>query len=107
MKNNLKDGEVLTVCDFAENYTFIIQDAVQSYYWKNDQVTIHPFVSYYKDESGEIKSLSFAVISDYMKHHINAVYAFQKEFISFIKSKVNNINKIKITNSGAIFGFQI
>ncbi|KAK3911472.1 putative cytochrome P450 513E1 [Frankliniella fusca] len=85
MKNNLKDGE----------------DAVQSYYLKNDQVTIHPFVSYYKDESGEIKSLSFAVISDYMKHHINAVYAFQKEFISFIKSKVNNINKIIYFSDGA------
>ncbi|KAK3911628.1 ARL14 effector protein [Frankliniella fusca] len=101
LKENLKEGEVLTVCDFAENYTCVVQDAIQSYYWKNEQVTIHPFVAYYKNSSGETVSTSFAVVSDYMKHHVDAVYAFQKEFINFIKLKVPNVKKVIYFSDGA------
>ncbi len=44
--------------DFSENYTFIIQDAVQGYHWNNDQVTVHPFVIYYKI-GAEVEHKSF------------------------------------------------
>ncbi|CAF4159905.1 unnamed protein product [Rotaria magnacalcarata] len=33
--NHLKEGEFLVIGDFAENYTFIIQDEVQSFHWNN------------------------------------------------------------------------
>lgn len=32
LKENLKDGEVLIVSDFSENYSFIVQDSVQGFY---------------------------------------------------------------------------
>lgn len=44
----LLSGEMLIQMDFAENYAFLVQDAVQGYHWNNDQATIHPFVIYYK-----------------------------------------------------------
>ncbi|KAK3914359.1 Latrophilin Cirl [Frankliniella fusca] len=100
LKTNLKEGEVLVVCDFAENYTFIVQDSVQNYYWNQDQVTIHPFVSYYK-LNGELKHVSLAVISDHLKHDINAVYAFEKNHINFLKSKIPNLRKVFYFSDGA------
>ncbi|KAK3916791.1 ARL14 effector protein [Frankliniella fusca] len=101
LKGNLKEGEILTVCDFAENYTCVQQDEIQEYYWRKEQVTLHPFSSYYKNSNGELKVISFAVVSDYMKHHKNSVYAFQKEFINFIKSKIPNVKKIFYFSDGA------
>ncbi|KAK3931114.1 ARL14 effector protein [Frankliniella fusca] len=99
-KENLQEGEALTVCDFAENYTCIVQDAVQNYYWSNDQVTIHPFVSYYKVNE-EVKSLSFAVISEHMKHDLSAVYEFQRKFVEFLKVKLPGVKKIIYFSDGA------
>lgn len=49
-KDTLKPGEFLVVGDFSENYSFIVQDAVQGYHWNNSQVTLHPFVYYYKNQ---------------------------------------------------------
>lgn len=61
LKANLKEGEVIVMGDFSENYSFEIQDAVQGYHWNNDQATIHPFVVYYASQ-GVLQSLNFVVI---------------------------------------------
>lgn len=34
-------NECIVICDFSENYAFIIQNSVQGIHWNNDQVTIH------------------------------------------------------------------
>ena len=64
-KESLIEGEIIVICDFAENYSFVLPDEVQAYHWNNSQCTIHPFVVYYK-ANGELKHLSFVVISDIM-----------------------------------------
>lgn len=48
-KTNLKEDECIVSGDFAENYAFVFQDAIQGVHWNNDHATIHPFVIYYKD----------------------------------------------------------
>lgn len=40
-------------CDFAENYAFILQDAMQGFHWNNSQAKIHPFVTYNLDEESK------------------------------------------------------
>ena len=40
-KDNLSEGKCVTVIDFAENYSFIVQDAVQGFHWNSSQATIH------------------------------------------------------------------
>jgi len=99
-KDELKPGEVLVVSDFAENYSCIIQDSAQSYYWSGEQVTIHPFVAYFK-ENGKTVSACFAVISDHMKHHVSTVYAFQKELVKFLKNRVPGFSKVIYFSDGA------
>jgi hypothetical protein len=100
LKEELPEGEVVTICDFSENYTFVIQDSVQGYYFANEQATIHPFVSYYKDGE-ELKVLSQVVVSDYMKHGKDAVYAFLKDHISLLKQKVPGLAKVHYFSDGA------
>lgn len=40
LKERLGVGEFLVVMDFAENYSFIVQDASQSFHWNNAQATL-------------------------------------------------------------------
>ena len=46
-KPSLKFDEAVLILYFAKNYSFIVQDCVQSYHWSNAQAAIHPFVLYY------------------------------------------------------------
>jgi hypothetical protein len=49
LKTNLGRSEVIVIGDFAENYSFVVQDAAQGIHWENSQCTVHPFVVYYRD----------------------------------------------------------
>ncbi|XP_034237312.1 uncharacterized protein LOC117642836 [Thrips palmi] len=100
LKENLGPDEAITICDFSENYSFIIQDSVQGHYFNNDQATIHPFVTYYKKE-GELKVLSFVIISDHMKHGTTAFYAFQKKHVEFLRTHIPNLKKMHYFSDGA------
>ena len=46
----IKQYTCIILMDFAENYSFLVQDAIQGFYWQADQATLHPFAVYYKDE---------------------------------------------------------
>jgi hypothetical protein len=56
----LKEGKVLVVCDFAENYSFVVQDEIQSFHWNSEMATVHPLVAYYKT-GAIIHHVNFAV----------------------------------------------
>ena len=70
--------------DFSENYTCTSMDEVQSAYWCQSMVTIHPVVVYYK-ENEKLMHKSFAFISDELSHTASAVFAFIKELIPMLK----------------------
>ena len=78
MKENLNFGNPVIVLDFAENYSFLIQDAAQGFHWKNSKATIHPFVIYYVDGSGKLAHKSYLCISDHKTHDTITVYRFLK-----------------------------
>ena len=46
LKDSLGTHTAVVLLDFAENYSFLVQDAVQGHHWDNSQATIHPFVIY-------------------------------------------------------------
>ena len=69
-------NECIVICDFSENYAFIIQNSVQGIHWNNDQVTIHPFSIYYKDDDNELKLKSFVSMSECLRHDTIAVHLF-------------------------------
>ncbi|KAK3928964.1 Protein translocase subunit, partial [Frankliniella fusca] len=100
LKLNLKDGECIVVGDFAENYTPVYQDAIQKIHWSNIQVTLHPFVSYFR-ENGEEKCLSFVIISDTEDHQNEEVFTFLHSYIPFLKEHVPNLKHIYYFSDGA------
>ena len=89
-KANLKVGEVAINCDFAENYSFILQDEVQFHHWNNSQTTIHPFIIYYNGKYGTMKHV---FISECLKHTTVAFNIFQILLISDLKEFIPNLNK--------------
>ena len=52
LQAELRKEECILYGDFSENYSFMIQDAIQGFHWDTAQATVHPFVAYmrHKDD---------------------------------------------------------
>lgn len=68
---------IMANVDFGQNYTFVIQDSVQSYHWSPAQATLHPFAMEYFDmDLEELTGVIYVVISDCLEHSAATFYAF-------------------------------
>lgn len=99
LKLNMTSDEVILLLDFAENFSFIIQDEIQGFHWENSQCTVHPFVMYYKNEQ-EILCKSFCFLSPDTKHSTTMVYTFLCTLIPHIKSLFPKLTKIHYFSDG-------
>ena len=101
-RENVSENELIILLDFAENYSFVVQDAVQQgFHWENSQATLHPFVTYFRSSNGDLKHTSICVISNCLKHDQTALHCFLTKVITFTKQKVNNIKFIHYYSDGA------
>lgn len=100
-KENLGENELVVILNFSENYSFVVQDEVQGWYWPKNQCTINPFVVYFKDSSNLLSHLSLIMISKCLKHTFAAVNLFQQKLITFLKTKFTIIKKILFFSDGA------
>ena len=98
-KENLDDTTVILLCDFAENFTYVIQDEIQSYHWTQNQATIHPIVMYYKADD-TIMHKSFCFISNELHHDTAMVYSIQKMFLTHIKRHFPKVTKVEYFSDG-------
>jgi hypothetical protein len=98
-KENLKKGEVLVHLDFAENYSFVVQDEVQSFHWNNTMATVHPFVVYYKEDD-ILCNRNFVVISECNIHDTVAVHLFLGYLNDFLKTELPLTTKIIYFSDG-------
>lgn len=98
--NLLKPGEAVISMDFSENYSFLIQNSIQSFHWSNEQATVHPFIAYYKNEAGELCHDSYIIISDSMKHESHTVHVFLKKYLQHLKKKVPGLKHVKYWTDG-------
>ena len=99
-KARLNPNEGVLVGDFAENYSFLVQDAAQGYHWDNSQCTLHPFVFYFKGLDSNIQHESFCFISDSTKHSTAMVYAFQKDLIPLLQQRHPALQRIVYFSDG-------
>ena len=104
---------LLVIGDFAENYSFIIQDAAQSFHWNNLQATLHPFACKCNEEEFRTESNSHFHGQTYVLKHVSflfrkatysiqylAVHLFQKVLINILVQRVSKLNKIIYCSSG-------
>ena len=81
---------------FSENYAFILQDTTQGFHWNNAQVTLHPFVIYYRESDVTEIHLNFVVITNCMNQNTVTVHFFQRKLILFLKRALSSF-PVKIT----------
>ena len=95
LKVSLKPNECITILDFAENFSFVVQDTAQAFHWNNTQATIHLFVVYHKSNDGDLCHRAFACIIDHMTHDTVAVYMFAEKFLNdYVKLYLPELQKI-------------
>ena len=97
----LQSGDFLVVWDFAENYSFVMQDETQSFHWNNAQATLHPFVCYYRENAdSSVSHISYVVISDCNIHNTVAVHLFQKHLTNFLTAELTAVNRLIYFSDG-------
>ncbi|GBN36594.1 hypothetical protein AVEN_185511-1 [Araneus ventricosus] len=101
-KDELIEGTAIILVNFSENYTCIMQDAIQSVHWKKEQVTIHPFLAYVKDTANDkLKPILMCVISDHLVHGTTIFWTFQKVIDQDLIKEVTQIKYIKYFSDGS------
>jgi neutral trehalase len=65
-KANVGIDSCVLLSDFSENFPFIIQEAIQGYYWMNDSATLLPFMAYMKNENGSAFNVPLHIIIERM-----------------------------------------
>lgn len=69
-------------------------------HWNNAQATLHPFCIY-KGGGEKPDLLKYVIISDDLDHDTSAVNFFQKKLVSFLKSKIPDLEKVIYMSDGA------
>ncbi|XP_061183299.1 uncharacterized protein LOC133191568 [Saccostrea echinata] len=86
LKGNLPQHNVVIQMDFAENYTCKSLEEVQSAYFNQTCVTLHPMVVYYPNSENTIEHKSIIVVSDEMGHNSTTVLTFIDKIMPIIKN---------------------
>lgn len=92
-KKKLMPGKELIIqMDFAERYTCVAQNAIQSTYFSSNSVCIHPIAVYFTKRITDANNKTtikqdddmkkYIVISDTKDQNTNAVYTFLKKLIN-------------------------
>lgn len=95
----LEEKYLILHMDFAENWAVQIKNAIQSYYWKNNSVSLLTAVSHYGNETK-----SFVVVSDDKHHDTAHALLAEEKILEKIKMfySIDTIDKItKITDGAA------
>ncbi|KAK6175722.1 hypothetical protein SNE40_014117 [Patella caerulea] len=95
ISNGETSEECLLQMDFAENFTCIWQDEIQSAHWKQRQVTVYTVMITYRNEK-----LSYVITSDNLSHDKNAVAAFTSIMLDIITETLPTVKKICIWTDG-------
>ena len=77
--------EIIVQGDFAENYSYVVQDEIQSFHWENKQATLYPFVAYQWN-------ILICVISECKDHTTATVFAFLKVVLKYLKKELTQIH---------------
>ena len=84
IKDNLNNETVIILLDYAENYSFLNQDEIQSAQWNDVQTTLHPVVIY-EFSNSKLNVHSTCIISNHLFLNISAIHSFIKIVLDHIE----------------------
>ncbi|XP_063953700.1 uncharacterized protein LOC135153666 [Lytechinus pictus] len=93
-KENLAADHCIVHMDFSENYVCAAEEEVQSAYWSQESVTIHPIVVYYRDVDGNLVHRSLVAISDERAHNTSTILAIITKVIPQLREMVPTLSKV-------------
>ena len=70
------------------NYSFLVQDEIQGYHWKEIECSLHTVVVYICSSDNLVES-SLCILSEDLNHDVALVYKVVKETVDFIKKELN------------------
>ena len=91
--------------DFAENYTAVLQDEIQSAHWHQKQVTLFTAIAWVGDNSAK-PTRSFVNISDDLTHNKHSVWVFMKNIIKSLQAEFPNLKHIHVFSDGCAGQFK-
>ena len=94
LKEKLPKHEMIIQLDFAENYSCKSLEEVQSAYFNQTSVTLHPMVVYFKSDDDKLEHKSFIIVSDEMAHKSSTVIAFIAELMPILKEMDSGLKYI-------------
>ena len=92
--------EIILQGDFAENFSYVVQDEIQSFHWENKQATLHPFVAYCRMTGGTLEHRNICVVSDSREHSTVTVHAFLRVVIPYLQTQFSDMKKIHYFTDG-------
>ena len=95
MSSKIPEDCALVLGDFAENYTFVRQDEIQSFHWNKPYCTLHPVVVYHKKDC-ELMQQSICFISDDLEYDTALVYEVQRGVVNVIQGLTPAIRKVRV-----------
>lgn len=100
LKDNLPQGWILMVMDFAQNRKVFFQDEIKSAHFSQKQITMHPIVVYRDDTSGHLIRESLVFLSDDTGHDSHAVEFYLQGAIKHLENENADIRRIVIFSDG-------
>lgn len=100
-KEALQPEEAIVQLDYSENFTVVMQDAIQSSYFSGRQATVHPYVIYYRKVDEPIQSKSYCIISNHMTHDSTAVSVFNEHIVAEIKKDLPWVMRLHYWSDGS------
>ena len=94
LKHELPEHHMIVQIDSAENYSCRSHEEVQSAYFNQSSVTLHPAVAYWKSSDGCITYKSFVTVSDTLANKSSTVLAFLDDLIPELKEIDPNLDTI-------------
>ncbi|KAK6168797.1 hypothetical protein SNE40_011199 [Patella caerulea] len=94
--------EIILQGDFAENYSYVVQDEIQSFHWENNQATMHPFVAYQRSNDGDLIHRNMCVLSDTKEHSTITVFTFLSVVLPYLKTELPGVKKIHYFTDGCV-----
>lgn len=97
---------VVSVIDFAENYSFKEQNEIQSMHWYSSQVTILVHITYFRKVSNEVQKVMHFYISDDKNHDTLFVQHCLLLHVGWLKQQNLFPNKHWVWSDGAASQFK-
>ena len=96
-KCNIRQGDLIFVHDFTQNYLCSHQNKCQGLHWKHAQVTLMPSVAHYicpKNVCNARVTHEILHISPDLKHNVHLIKQFTTKAIEVMRKNGINIRKI-------------